>query len=138
MKRFYFTVFSLVILLVACNNSLPKAEQVKEQVSIFGAPATNTSKRYKLYPTDNMWTFVKLDTSNGKMWQVQYSVKGDEYRFESVLNDVELTNSQINGRYELYPTKNMFNFILLDTFKGVTYQVQWSTKPDDRAVIPIQ
>lgn len=85
-----------------------------------------------------MWTFVKLDTSNGKMWQVQYSVKGDEYRFESVLNDVELINSQINGRYELYPTKNMFNFILLDTFKGVTYQVQWSTKPDDRAVIPIQ
>ena len=28
---------------------------------------------YKIFPTTNMWNFIKLDTRNGKMWQVQYS-----------------------------------------------------------------
>lgn len=29
---------------------------------------------YQLFPTQNVWTFIKLDTRNGKMWQVQFSV----------------------------------------------------------------
>jgi hypothetical protein len=41
---------------------------------------------YKLFPTKNMWTFIKLDTRNGRMWQVQFSVKGDDYRYEASLN----------------------------------------------------
>ena len=36
--------------------------------SVFG-----TDARYKLYPTQNMWTFLKLDTETGRIWQVQYS-----------------------------------------------------------------
>lgn len=138
MKRLYFTVFSLAFVsLVACSNSHSQAEPVKEPVAVAGAPATNISTRYKLYPTENMWIFIKLDTSNGRMWLVQYSVEGDESRFETVLNSVELDTSQVNGRYELYPTKNMYNFILLDTFRGATYQVQWSIDPKDRLVVPI-
>lgn len=30
----------------------------------------DTLHTFKLYPTKNMWTFIKLDTSNGQMWQV--------------------------------------------------------------------
>ena len=30
---------------------------------------------YKLYPTDNMWTFIELETTTGRMWQVHYSVE---------------------------------------------------------------
>ena len=29
---------------------------------------------YQLYPTKNNWTFIKLDTRNGKMWQDHLSV----------------------------------------------------------------
>lgn len=97
-------------------------------------------KRYKLYPTENMWTFIKLDTRTGKMWQVQYSLE-DEQRFEVVLNDYSLLLSrdkEEDGRYELYPTQNMYNFILLDKKEGWTYQVQWSLKKENRIVLPIR
>ncbi len=28
---------------------------------------------YRLFPTTNMWTFIKLNTRTGQMWQVQWS-----------------------------------------------------------------
>ncbi|MCM1020774.1 MAG: hypothetical protein NC343_01420 [Muribaculum sp.] len=94
---------------------------------------------YKLYPTSNMWTFIKLDTRNGKMWQVQYSIKGDDYRFESPLNMTPLvTAGDEAGRFELYPTQNIYNFILLDGMNGKTWQVQWSTEPESQGIIPIK
>ncbi len=98
----------------------------------------NPNVAYKLYPTQNMWTFLKLDTRNGKIWQVQYSVKGDDYRFETCLNNLSLTTKEINGRFELYPTQNMFNFILLDKVDGGVWQVQWSSEPANRGVLPIR
>lgn len=38
------------------------------------------------------------------------------------------------GRFKLYPTNNMFNFIMLDVINGKTWQVQWSTDPENRIV----
>ena len=32
---------------------------------------------YRLYPTQNMWNFIKLNTRNGQMWQVQYSMESE-------------------------------------------------------------
>ena len=37
----------------------------------------NDSPAYELYRTDNMWTFLKLETSTGKIWQVQWSQNPD-------------------------------------------------------------
>ena len=49
--------------------------------------ASQISKpRYQLFKTQNMWTFLKLDTATGLIWQVQYSVKGDLSRFQEPLN----------------------------------------------------
>ena len=89
---------------------------------------------FELYPTDNMWTFIKLDTRTGKLWQVQYSVKSSSNAFQTVLDssDRVYDGNYICGRFVLYKTQNMYNFILLDTYKGWTYQVQWSTKPENR------
>lgn len=102
----------------------------------------HTAPGYKLYPTDNMWTFLELETFSGRIWQVQYSVKGPDYRFKTVLNDSSLlplfdTEGEFAGRFELYKTQNMYNFILLDTSTGGTWQVQWSTEAKDRAVLRI-
>ena len=120
-----FSMALLILLSIGFSNCThaapPETEQSKgEQTELF---------RFKLYPTDNMWTFIKLDTRSGKMWQVQYSVKGDDYRFEIPLNTTVLATDSTNGRFELYPTQNMFNFILLDKTGGETWQVQWSTEP---------
>ena len=33
-----------------------------------------------------------------------------------------------NGRYELYPTTNMWTFLMIDQMNGNTYHIQWSNK----------
>lgn len=45
---------------------------------------------------------------------------------------------QYAGRFELYPTQNMYNFILLDTETGRTWQAQWSTNYSNRGILEIE
>ncbi len=94
---------------------------------------------YRLFPTQNMWTFIKLNTRNGKMWQVQYDVEGD-YRIETYLNFESLVSKEkeVNGRFTLYSTKNIYTFILLDQLDGRIWQVQWSIEFENRLIIPIK
>lgn len=90
---------------------------------------------YKLYPTSNMWTFIKLDTSTGKLWQVQYDVQGSN-RGEVCLSAESqvMEGQEINGRFELYPTQNTWTFIMLDRINGRTWQVQWAFEAENRFV----
>ena len=101
-------------------------------------PIMNDCPAYELYRTDNMWTFLKLETSTGKIWQVQYAV-GDRDAFQVVLNDISLAfdGMETAGRFKLHPTDNMYNFLLLDTQTGNVWQAQWSQNPANRGVIPI-
>ena len=98
----------------------------------------NNTPRYKLFETKNMWTFIQLDTATGLMWQVQYDIQGDN-RGVVVLSDQDLTNGakKVHGRFTLYATQNMYNFILLDQIDGSTWQVQWSIESDKRGIMPI-
>lgn len=138
MKRVVLPFFPLFLLMISgCTDSTPKStpqEDVKDQTV-----QTYDIERFKLFPTQNMWTFIKLDTQTGQMWQVQYSVKGDEDRFEYDLNPNPLITKgkKVNGRFELYPTQNIYNFILLDKIDGKVWQVQWSFDEENRAVVPI-
>lgn len=72
------------------------------------------------------------------MWQVQWSTKGSDYRFETTLSDISRVDKEEekNGRFFLYPTTNIYNFILLDQIDGRAWQVQWG-KEGERAVLPI-
>ncbi|WP_175633912.1 hypothetical protein [Pedobacter ghigonis] len=92
---------------------------------------------YRLFSTRNMYTFIKLNTRNGQMWQVQWGTES-KYRFESTLSDVSLVSpaEEKNGRFFLYPTTNTYNFILLDQVNGKSWQVQWG-KEGERMVIRI-
>lgn len=93
---------------------------------------------YRLFPTQNVWTFIKLNTRNGQMWQVQYSMKSVN-RFVTDLSSEPLVpkDKEADDRFTLYPTQNMYTFILLDQIDGRTWQVQWSTETHDRVIIPI-
>jgi hypothetical protein len=99
--------------------------------------STDSAVTYRLFSTRNMYTFIKLDTRNGKMWQVQWSTES-KFRFENTLSDISQVtkDEEKNGRFFLYPTTNIYNFILLDQIDGRTWQVQWG-KEEDRAVIRI-
>jgi hypothetical protein len=146
--------------------------------------AQENIERYKIYPTDNIYTSLKLDTATGKIWQVQIGIGDSSNAMTSILSnfpiaefeaeiierhniktklweldykndpdaspeDIEyfkpaplkdfISNSRIaqNGRFKLYPTDNIYNFIMLDVINGDTYQVQWSSEEDERIVMPI-
>lgn len=95
--------------------------------------------RYKLYPTQNNWNFIKLDTMTGQLSVVQFSLEAKN-RGEYTLDDNERIYSwdeKICGRFVLYETKNIYNFILLDTINGKAWQVQWGFKSEDMMVVRI-
>ena len=100
---------------------------------------SNDVEIFRLFPTKNMWTFIKLNTRNGRMWQVQYDLDGNN-RFETHLNLVPLVSKEkeSNGRFILYSTENIYTFILLDQIDGKLWQVQWSIEPENRIIIPIE
>lgn len=131
MKTFFLT------LALALSTMLTFAQSTSE------APIQNISSDsavvYRLFSTRNMYTFIKLDTRNGQMWQVQWSTKGNDYRFETTLSEISQVNKEDekNGRFFLYPTTNIYNFILLDQMDGRAWQVQWGNKEEDRMVIRI-
>lgn len=138
MRNFVLFFLMLAIMPIAgCTDGADKKVVPEEKTEQF--VQTYDIARYKLYQTQNMWTFIKLDTQTGQMWQVQYSVNDDQGRFEYDLNPNVLAADakKVNGRFELYPTQNIFNFILLDRVNGKSWQVQWSIDEENRAILPI-
>ncbi len=100
--------------------------------------ATAIAVAYRLYPTQNMWTFIKLNTRTGQLWQVQYSVQDNRFEVYLSLESLATLDDERNDRFALYPTQNMYNFILIDQFDGRQWQVQWSQDAEKRFIIPIQ
>jgi hypothetical protein len=131
-----FKIISVLLILVLFSVVLiarNQTEMVKQKQENVNSDKSN----YQLFPTKNYWTFIKLDTRNGKMWQVHFTV--DNVRGELSLNKIPLVTAdkEVNGRFTLYPTENIYNFLLLDQINGKTYQVQWSTEEKNRVVLPI-
>ncbi len=129
MKRL---IFSIIICLASITTFAQSASDVPIQNI-----STDSSVVYRLFSTRNMYTFIKLNTRNGQMWQVQWGTES-KYRFETTLSDISRVNEseERNGRFFLYPTTNIYNFILLDQISGRTWQVQWGNGTD-RLVFPI-
>ena len=106
-------LFVLLFLMASCFVGCAEAQT-----------ATTDGDNYKLYETTNLWTFLKLDTRTGKIWQVQYSVKGPEYRFESVLNAEDLSYGNTKpGKYELYKASRFSHALRPETSASVRYLV---------------
>ncbi|WP_431242103.1 hypothetical protein ACQ9BO_19510 [Flavobacterium sp. P21] len=99
--------------------------------------STDSNVEYRLFSTKNLYTFIKLNTKNGQMWQVQWSTKGNESEAPLSLTKRVIKDDEKNGRFFLYPTTNIYNFILLDQIDGRVWQVQWSAEAKDRIVLPI-
>lgn len=126
MKRI-FILLSLVVLSYlsfAQTIDLPATEYTQD-------PKAN----FRLYKTENIYNFIKLDTRTGQMELVQWSAQDDRKTYK--LSDRVLVSSpeeQITGRFTLYATTNTFQFILLDQIDGRIWQVQWGTDKEYRWV----
>lgn len=53
------------------------------------------------------------------------------------LSDISLVDKgeEKNGRFFLYPTTNIFNFILLDQIDGRMWQVSWGREKDRKVLL---
>ena len=59
---------------------------IKAQTSISNTKTTvaspDSNVNFRLYQTNNRWTFLKLDTRTGVIVHVQYSTDGDAMQYE--------------------------------------------------------
>ena len=133
MKTVFFTLAFVLFTIVSFGQTQTKPTNTAQQKINWD------NSIYQLFPTKNYWTFVKLDTRNGKMWQVHFGVEDDTKTGELILNSLPLVNKEeeINGRFTLYPTENMYNFLLLDQISGVVVQVQWSLDATKRGIVSV-
>jgi len=99
-------------------------------------PTQNPEAPYRLFSTKNIYALLKLDTRDGRIWQVQWGDK--DHRFIAPLNPVALTSAGKAGRFTLYPTSNIYTFILLDQEVGTAWHVQWGKMFFDRFTLPIK
>lgn len=107
------------------NDMALSLEQIRKQV-IF----ESEQSRYKIYKTDNLYNLLKLNTQTGQIEQIQWNLDSD-YEGTVVVNNADL--SWFNDScFELYSTKNMYQFILLDKANGRTWHVQWGHKDSER------
>ena len=92
---------------------------------------TSLKGRYKLYQTENIYTLLQLDTKTGKIEQVQWSLDSDKEGTMTINNDdLSWGYGYGSGSFELYPTQNMYQFILIDKTDGRKWHVQWGTSGD--------
>lgn len=90
-----------------------------------------TKDRYKLYPTENIYNLLKLDTQTGRIEQIQWSLDTNK-EGSMIINMEDLSWNTGTGTFELYPTQNMYQFVLLDKTNGRTWHVQWGMEDKKR------
>ena len=117
--------------------SMAVSAQSDNDRKVYFSPDTNVT--YRLFKTQHMHIFIKLNTSNGTMKLVQFSTSSTHDMMEATLSDMKLAagTDAKNGRFYLYPTDNFYTFLLLDQIDGRVWQVQWSTEPENRGIMRI-
>lgn len=89
--------------------------------------------RWKLYKTTNVYTFLLLDTATGVIKQIQWSLDDNKEGTVGFINSEDLSNNNtVPGRFELYPTENIYTFILIDSWYGLKFHVQWGLEQGKR------
>ena len=82
--------------------------------------STSYAQVYKMYKTRNYHNQLRLNTMTGEVQQIQDDGQSWEIcSAREILGDKE-------GRFRLYETQNMWTFIMLDTYTGKNWQVQFS------------
>jgi hypothetical protein len=129
----------LLLFLFLYVSSISLHAQTKTKPNVVDNVKEIQGSNFRLFPTTNMWTFIKLDTRNGLMWQIQYSLNSEGRMVTSLnLDPLISLDKEVKDRFTLYPTQNMYNFILLDQISGKTWQVQWSIDYINRHITPIE
>ena len=97
-------------------------------------PSPDQNVNFRLFQTSKRGLFLKLDTRNGVITQIQYIF--DEGIFEYEVNPTPLVDKEDEkpGRFFLYPIEETDDFFLLDQISGNCYQVQRYYDEEGRGV----
>lgn len=124
----------LLALFLCLMSFVPTKAQTSTSNTKITVASPDSNVNFRLFQTNNRWTFLKLDTRTGEIKHVQYST--DDKAMQYDLNNIPLAEGEDAkpGRFFLYPTENTFNFILLDQIDGRVWQVQWNIDRDKRGI----
>jgi hypothetical protein len=131
-----FALLSALIMIFSIQSAFAEPFDIDE-VNLSQMDSLTVSKNapaFRLFPTSNMWTFIKLDTRTGQLWQVQWSLEDNQFETVLSLRNLSPEEEVVNGRFTLHSTTNTYNFILLDQIDGRVWQVQWSHEVENRFV----
>ena len=132
----------LISLMFAITLTTSVGAQTNEYRQTVTNSINNKDAKFLLFPTRNNFIFLKLNTCNGEVYLVQFSLDKPESRFEtkieSYLYPLVSTKEESNGRFYLYPTANFFNYLLVDQIDGRVWQLQWGFKSADHKLIKIE
>ena len=142
MKRLFLFLFVLFVVTVcyAQTDSLKVVKNTNDSLTEISNGwlehielELSLKQRYKLYPTENIYTFLLLDTKTGMIDKIQWNLDTKK-EFTVSINREDLTYGYGygSGSFELYPTQNMYQFILLDKTSGKTWHVQWGMDEKER------
>jgi len=134
---------NIILILFVLVNINAKGQTIKEndlvRISNYQSP---TPAKFRLYPTANRYTYLRLNTTNGFIDIVQYSTTEERERMIYPLSVYPVVMDFFNigtlDRFTIYPTQNVYNFLLLDQVYGNTYQVQWSQDSTMRGIEEIR
>jgi hypothetical protein len=118
------------------SQSLSAADKTK----IISEPSQKIDVAYRIYRTDNIWNQLLLDTKTGRLWQLSFGVDSNTLRATVPINEKYLAKgeSATIGRFTLYPTDNMWTFLLLDQIDGRVWQCQFGITIGDQTIIAIE
>ena len=126
----------LLSLLLVASAAHPTLAQTTQGERLPPAPIRPAS-RFTLTPTQNIWVVLLLDSSNGRIWQIHFSVSDSDFAGRLPISEEALVPATAAhaGRFTLQETSNMFTFLLLDHDDGRVWQVQWSNDESARGVM---
>lgn len=112
-----------------------KAQQIDSSYIADMQQSSKLVPRYKIYKTENNFILLKLDTRTGRAWMTQFRSSSTQ-NLEIPISYYSLAweHKSWNGRFDMYATNNMYKFIIIDTYLGDTYLLQWNTDDDRRFI----
>ena len=113
---------------------------VADDLKLKTGPAQRIDAPFRLFATDNVWTQLLLDTRDGRVWQVCFTVNADGFSGKAPISVKPLVDDigAKPGRFTLYPTANMWTFLLLDQEDGRVWQCQFAPEAKNRFILPLE
>jgi hypothetical protein len=130
-------LITLTMLAIFSTPIYAQTQQSKNDTSV-NCRMTIEPPVFQIFPTNDESMFIKLDSRNGKMWQIQLYMDKSNC-CETILNSTPLVmiENEQKGRFTIQKSNQLNHFFLLDQVNGNVYKVQWSYKEKQRSVIQI-